>query len=135
MKNKNPQNAEGTTPLHMAAYAGHLEICKFIVANIEEKNPTDIFGETPLHAAADAGHLATYKIIMAEVEDKNPRDYDGITPLNLAIRNGHLGVCRLIVKHVATDPIDQTWVIPCYLLTLVCKIIRFVLKPFFSLSC
>ena len=135
VKNKNPQNAEGTTPLHMAAYAGHLEICKFIVTNIEEKNPANVIGETPLHYAADAGQLATYKIIMDKVEDKNPRDYDGITPLKLAVCNGNLGVCQLIVKHVATDPIDQTWVIPCYLLTLVCKIIRIVLKPFWSLSC
>ena len=87
----------------------------------------DYRGQTPLHAAAGGGHLETYKIIMDEVDDKNPRDYDGITALNLAVRNGHLGVCRLIVKHVATDSIDQTWVIPCYLLTIVIKIIRIIL--------
>ena len=64
---------------------------------------------------------------MDEVEDKNPQDYDGITPLKLAVWNGHLGVCRVIVKHVATDPIDQTWVIPCYFRTLVNKV-RILLK-------
>ena len=125
--NKNPANGGGNTPLHIAALRGHSEICKFLISHIEEKDPLDYRGQTPLHAAADGGHLETYKVIMDEVENKNPQAVNGVTPLQLAFWNGHLDVYRLIVIHVAKDPIDQTWVIPCYLLTLVIKIIRIIL--------
>ena len=87
----------------------------------------DYRGQTPLHAAADGGHLETYKIIMDKVEDKNSQANNGDTPLQLAFWNGHLDVFRHYVIHVAKDPIDQTWVIPCYLLILVIKIVRIIL--------
>ena len=64
---------------------------------------------------------------MDEVEDKKPQAVNGDTPLQLAFFYLHLDVYRLIVLQVAKDPIDQTWVIPCYLLTIVIKIIRIIL--------
>ena len=129
-KNKNPQNVQGYTPLYTAAYSGHLEICKMIIDCVNNANLADNVGNTPLHAAAQEGHLEICKLILNNVENKNPENDARLTPLYYAILNGHLGVCRLIVKHLATDPIDQTWIIPCYLLTLVIKIVKVILKPF-----
>ena len=50
---KNPRNNFGTTPLHEAAKMGHIDIVKYIVANIDEKekNLTDNGGTTPQRLA------------------------------------------------------------------------------------
>ena len=38
-KHKSPQCDDGQTPLHLAASNGHLEICKFLYAEVEDINP------------------------------------------------------------------------------------------------
>ena len=53
----------GTTPLHMAAMNGHLEVCK-LVRYVKDKNPRDYAGNTPLHLAAIDGHSAVYKLLV-----------------------------------------------------------------------
>ena len=39
LKNKNPFDNYGMTPLHHAAYFGHYNICKLIVDSLKDKNP------------------------------------------------------------------------------------------------
>ena len=47
--NKNPSNKiNGLTPLHYAAEAGHVEICKLIMKNLVNKHPSCLNGSTPL---------------------------------------------------------------------------------------
>ena len=36
---KNPKNVDGITPLHWAAFKGHLEICRFLMVEASEKIP------------------------------------------------------------------------------------------------
>ena len=36
---------------------GYLNVCKYIVENIEDKSPSDANCKTPLHTAALNGHL------------------------------------------------------------------------------
>ena len=55
VKDKNPANEYGVTPLHIAAGKGHLRICKLIINNVENLNPYDDDGWTPLDAAICAG--------------------------------------------------------------------------------
>ena len=50
--NPNQANQKGWTPLHEAAFQGHLEVCRLILGKIEDTNPPDEEGETPLHTAA-----------------------------------------------------------------------------------
>ena len=47
VKNKDPPNAEGITPLHMAAYSGHLEAFKILLKESDDKTPVDLYGNTP----------------------------------------------------------------------------------------
>ena len=35
------------TPLHEAAFFGHVDVCRLIVENVKEKNPRNQFGQTP----------------------------------------------------------------------------------------
>ena len=71
-KKINPANNNGETPLHSAAKSGHLDICKFILENIQEdKNPEDNVGFTPLHYAFIFEHLEISILIAQNVEYKN----------------------------------------------------------------
>ena len=56
LKDKNPGDVGGWTPLHEAALGGHFEICRHIIETIEHKNPADEWGRTPLHEAAEVGY-------------------------------------------------------------------------------
>ena len=66
--NKNPFGNNFSTPLHEAAYSGHLEICRLLLHGAENKNPADYIGNTPLHLAAKTGHLEVCKLIMSHVD-------------------------------------------------------------------
>ena len=46
----------GFTPLHYAAESGHLEVCKFILENMEGQNGKNLDGKTPLDFATEMGH-------------------------------------------------------------------------------
>ena len=47
----------GTTPIHIAAFKGHLEIVKFLTKLTDCPNAPNNNGRTPIHAAAFNGHL------------------------------------------------------------------------------
>ena len=77
VKDKNPQNIHGWTPLHCAADEDNLEVCRLIIKNVEDKNPSANDGQTPLHLAAERGFLEICRLIVETVEDKNL--FDGMT--------------------------------------------------------
>ena len=102
------KDQNGVTPIHLAAYFGHNDICKVIIGK-SEGIPRDNCGFTPLHYAAQIGHFATYKLIMKKLKDKNPAigcdsgtifSLHGLTPLHKAARQGHLAICELIIKEL-----------------------------------
>ena len=101
----------GTSPLHMAAARGHLNVFKLISANsiesVLDKNCgyTDDDNWTPLHFAAKHGHLDVCRYIIentgnTKYSEKNPNSWKDGTPLHMAVCKGHLDICKLIVKYV-----------------------------------
>ena len=76
---KNPTDEDRTTPLHLAATNGHLEMYDYIMQQVDDKNPRDKDGTTPLHMAALNGHFSVCKLIRANVADKNPVNNQGET--------------------------------------------------------
>ena len=68
MSDKNPANEDGITPLHNAARAGHLEICKLILQNVDMKNPPDSTGETLFDLAKENGFEAICNLIYNECD-------------------------------------------------------------------
>ena len=76
---------------------GNLELCKFIMDNVDDSNPKTEFGSTPFAVAAAYGHLEVCKMIIERIEDKNPADYFGRTPFHFAAGNGNLNIAILII--------------------------------------
>ena len=58
VKDKNPKDSSGTTPLHIAAKYGYLRICIDLLQQFNgDLMPTDNAGRTPLHYAAEYGNF------------------------------------------------------------------------------
>ena len=110
VKDKNPADWKGDTPLHGAAIHGHLAIVKYIMDNIEDKSPKNCHGSTPLHAAAHWNWLAhaaacirkyeVFKYIFENVDEKNPADLEGITPLHLAAKHPTTNFVKYIMNNI-----------------------------------
>ena len=90
VKDKNPADDFGYTPLHLAISGGHLEVCMLIVESVKDKNPGDNFGNTPLHWAADLGHFLICQLMLDNAKDKNPKNNLGSTPLHYAAAKGNV---------------------------------------------
>ena len=90
----------GDTPLHIAAFKGHLTIVKELIANLGYKHLKGTGDFTPLHAAACNGHFKVCLEIMKNIEDKNPQDTRGTTPLHYAAYHGHLQICEAIMDEL-----------------------------------
>ena len=57
VKEKNPADCLGITPLHLAANHGHLSVCQLIIKHLDYKNPECINGFTPLVLALTNDHV------------------------------------------------------------------------------
>ena len=87
------------SPLHITAYFGMFECCKYIMKRTKLMNPGDeIEGRTPLHIAAKKGHFEIVEYITKFLENKNPSADYGETPLHLAAGEGHLEIVKYLTK-------------------------------------
>ncbi|CAL5397922.1 unnamed protein product [Camellia sinensis] len=114
------------TPLHVAAYHGHLEFVKEIL----KKSPglvevLDSQRWSPLHLASARGHLDIVQALVLENPDMcTALDGDARTPLHLAAMKGNLDVMDKLmnVKDVAGNTIlhlavrNKKWQVVKYLL-------------------
>lgn len=112
----------GLTPLHLAAAAGHLEICAFLLDHAADPSAQDKKGETPLllaalndrkpvfellvgrgaqpdiFAAAAMGDLESLKPLLKEKPDLlTAANSQGDTPLHLAAQAGRAYLCELLL--------------------------------------
>ena len=72
------------TPLHWAAYDGHLSVVLYLCEQGADKKATSGGDEwTPLHYAAHKGHLPVVQYLCEQGADKNARDDDDKTPQGL----------------------------------------------------
>lgn len=75
---------DGYTPLHRAAYSGHVEVASALLASGSKVNPRTIDGWTPLHSACRWSHVAVVSCLLQNGADLNAQTNGGLTPLHLA---------------------------------------------------
>ena len=94
------------TPLHFAAYNGHLEIVKYLTTEMfSDPMSKSKYGETPLHYACENGHLNIAQYLIRE-EHCNPscKNKYGETPLHYACENGHLNIAQYLIREEHCNP-------------------------------
>ena len=93
------------TPLHYAAYQGHLEVVKYLqwLDPLEQKD----YGETPLYYACEMGHLDIFKYFIDKLR-RNPSDiykcrHDKV-PRTVAYENACLKITGKVSGKTCTSP-------------------------------
>ncbi|CAN9510397.1 unnamed protein product [Ophioblennius macclurei] len=75
---------DGYTPLHRAAYGGHIEVISALLAGGAKVNPRSIDGWTPLHSACRWSRVAVASFLLQHGAKLNAQTNGGLTPLHLA---------------------------------------------------
>jgi len=92
----------GMKPLHYAAYAGDVEVCRLLLNKGADVNGRDNGDGTPLDTAAWAGNIAVVECLIAHGADVNAKEQHGWTPLYAAVCYGHDNVVRLLMANGAS---------------------------------
>ena len=94
----------GNTPLTWAAWKGHAEVVKLLLAKNASTDLQDMNGETALLLAADKGHAKVVELLLAKNASTDLQTKNGDTALLLAAMNGHTEVVELLLaKNASTD--------------------------------
>jgi ankyrin repeat protein len=106
----NARDAEGNTPLHVAARREFPQVVLLLLKYGADPNAANARGETPLHIAArgkeytiGSGNYAVVSILVKHGANVNARDKDGNTPLHYAAARCAFATASLLLKHGA-DP-------------------------------
>jgi glyoxylase-like metal-dependent hydrolase (beta-lactamase superfamily II) len=92
----NELDDSGDTPLHLAAFGGHLELAGWLVDNGADVLAVDYGGSYPLHYAAYGGNVEIVELFLQKGSPLDPSEAYGNTPLIYAAYMGHTEVVRLL---------------------------------------
>lgn len=91
------RNARGYSPLHAAAYTGHLDIVRLLVENgadiNDQQNETRL---SVLHAAAQTNNLAVAAYLLANGARLEVTDDGGFTPITRATLKSYPKMVKLL---------------------------------------
>lgn len=86
------------SPLMMAAFKGHKEMVRKLIARDAHVNKT---GWTPLHYAATAGHVEIIELLLEEHAFVDAESPNKSTPLMMAAKYGSLPAVKLLLENGA----------------------------------
>lgn len=78
---------DGYTPLHRAAYSGHVAVVSALIGAGSKVNPRTIDGWTPLHSACRWSRVTVASFLLQHGAELNAQTNGGLTPLHLAASN------------------------------------------------
>lgn len=100
----NAQDAEGVTPLQVAAANGYEEVAYLLLSSKAEIDLANSSGWTPLMLSARYGHTAVVSLLIKNGARVNVCNKLGVQPLTAAARSGHLPTFRLLLE-AGADPV------------------------------
>jgi ankyrin repeat protein len=92
---------DGSTPLHYAAFYGHVALLEWLVgqgADVHAKSKT---GHTPLHVAAKEGQVASIEWLVGQGADVRAQTKNGSTPLHFSAYQGQVASMKWLVRQGA----------------------------------
>jgi hypothetical protein len=93
----------GSTPLHWAAWNGHIEIVRLLLQNGAEVNAKDRWDRTPLHFAAYHGHVDILHLLVENGADLEAQTNNGSRALHNAAFNGYLPFIEELISRYHVD--------------------------------
>lgn len=99
------RSGDGFTPLHLAAFFGHVDAARVLMAHGADVNArgTGWMTGTALHSAASARHAEVVGSLLEAGADPNARQSGGWIPLHAAARNGD-SVSVALLLAAGSDP-------------------------------
>jgi ankyrin repeat protein len=96
-------DAEGWSPLHLAAHYGHAAVVDLLLHNNApvDLRSTNAMANTALHASLAGRRSEIVKILVDAGADVNAQQHGGWTPLHAAAANGDRAAIDLLFAHGA----------------------------------
>ena len=95
----NEKNKHGSTSLHEACYAGHLDVVQTLLQHGANVATMTKRGYTSLHEASYAGHLEVVQTLLKHGANVATMNKDGKTSLHYACWQGHAAVVQTLLQH------------------------------------
>jgi ankyrin repeat protein len=96
-----------STPLHVAASWGEVEITRMLIDAGANVNLQDKWGKTSLHWAAFYGQVEIVRMLIGAGANVNLQTNGGWTPLHWAARRGEVEIARMLIDAGARKDIPN----------------------------
>ncbi|HEY2908246.1 MAG TPA: ankyrin repeat domain-containing protein [Vicinamibacterales bacterium] len=99
----NTYSGDGWTPLHLAAFFGHVKIAELLLGDGAEVSARsrNANGNTPLHAALAGNHKFVAALLIGHGADLNAADGGGWRPLHIASANNNIETMKTLIAQGA----------------------------------
>ncbi|KQJ96222.1 ankyrin repeat domain-containing protein 6 [Brachypodium distachyon] len=94
----NSRDRLSRTPLHLAAWAGHIEVVKCLCKHKADVGAAAMDDTAAIHFASQKGHMEVVRELLASGASVKAKNRKGFTALHFAAQNSHLELVKYLVK-------------------------------------
>lgn len=100
----NARSSDGFTPLHLAAYYGHADAVRLLLAHHADPNAVshNALAVQPLHSALAGDSAQCVRLLVEAGADVHATQPGGTSPVHQAAAQGNLDALRILVQHGAS---------------------------------